>query len=127
VRRGLLDDLVADLLLALLEQRVVLREIRVAEHVGGDERVLLQRVVAREIGSARVARKHDLEQPRMPHPMLHELINVAHAERPVGHPDRQAVDRDLHHEARRHFLEVHGVVVEPVLVRQLLEPARVAA
>src|SRR5262249_6302603 len=41
VRSGLLDDLVTDLLLALLEQRVVLREVRVAEHVRGDERVLL--------------------------------------------------------------------------------------
>jgi len=62
VRRCLLDDLVADLLLALLEQRVVLGEICMAEHVRGDERVLLERVVPGEIGSTWVAREHDLEE-----------------------------------------------------------------
>ena len=126
VRSGLLDDLVAHLLLAALEQRVVLREVRVPEHVRRDERVLLQRVVAREVGAAGVAGEHHLEQPRVPHPVLHELVDVAHAERPMRHPHRQAVDRDLHHEARRHFLEVHGEVVEAARLRELLEPHRVA-
>ena len=127
VRRGLLDDLVADLFLALLEQRVVLREIRVAEHVCRDERVLLQRVVAREVGAAGITREHDLEEARVPHPMLDELIDVADAERPMRHAHRKPVDRDFHHEARRHLFEVHGVVVEPVAPRELLEPLRVPA
>jgi hypothetical protein len=89
----------------------------VAEHVRGDERVLLQRVVAGEIGSPWVAREHDLEESRVAHSVLHELIDVADAERPMRHPHRQAVDRDLHHEARRHLFELHGVVIEAVTLR----------
>src|SRR4051794_7098149 len=55
MRSRLLHDLVADLLLTPFEQRIVLREVCVAENVRRDERVLLQRVVAREIRSARIA------------------------------------------------------------------------
>src|SRR5690606_9618334 len=87
--------------------------------------VLLKRVVAREIGAARIAGEYDLEQPRVPHAVLNQLIDVAHAERPVRHAHGQAVNGHLHHEARRHLLEVHGVVVEPAVAGELLEPARV--
>jgi hypothetical protein len=61
MRSRLLHDLVPHLLLAALEQRVVLREVRMAEHVRGHERVLLKRVVAGQIRAARVAGEHDLE------------------------------------------------------------------
>ena len=116
VRGRLLDDSVTDLLLAALEQRIVLREIRVAEHVRRDERVLLQRVVAGEIRAAGIAWENHLEQPRMTHPVLDQLVDVAHAERPVRHAHRQTIDGDLHHEARRHLLELHGVIVEAVVL-----------
>ena len=126
MRGRLLDDAVADLLLAALEQRVVLREVGVAEHVRRHERVLLQRVVAGEIRAARVAGEDDLEQPRVAHAVLHELIDVADAERPVRHAHRQTIDGDFHHEARRHLLELHGVVVEAVLVGERLRAAGVS-
>ena len=73
VRGCLLDDAVADLLLTALEERIVLREVRVSEHVRGHERVFLKRVVAREVGAARIAGEDDLEEPRMTHAVLNEL------------------------------------------------------
>jgi len=118
MRGRLLDDLVADLLLAALEQRVVLGEVGVAEHVRSDERVLLQRVVAGEIGAPGIAGEHDLEQARVAHAVLHELIDVADAERPVRHAHGKTIHGDFHHEARGHFLELHGVVVETVALRE---------
>ena len=47
VAGGVLDDALADLLLAAAEQQVVAREIRVPEHVGGDQNVLSQPVARR--------------------------------------------------------------------------------
>ena len=56
VASRLLDDAITDLLLAALEQGVVLREVGMTQHVRKDECVLLQRVVAGQIGAAGVAR-----------------------------------------------------------------------
>jgi hypothetical protein len=53
--------------------------------------------------------------------MLDQLIDVAHAERPMRHADRQAVDGDLGHEAFRHHLEFDRVVLEPLRARQLFD------
>ena len=117
----LVDDPVADFLLAAPEQLVVLGEIRVPEHVGHDQRVLLQAVALGEVGAPRVAGEHDLEQPRVAHAVLDQLVDVAHAEGPVRHAHRQAVDGHFHHEAVGHFLELHGVVVEALGAGQLLE------
>jgi hypothetical protein len=49
-------------------------------------------------GMARVAGEHDLENFGMPHVLAHQLVDVAHAERPVPHPHRQAIHGDLDHE-----------------------------
>ena len=49
VSRGVLDDVLAHLLLAALEQQVVTREIRVTEHVCRHEDVLCEPVAVREI------------------------------------------------------------------------------
>jgi hypothetical protein len=106
-------------------ERVVFREVRVAEHVRRDERVFLQRIVAREVSAPRVSREDDFEEPRVAHAVLNEVVDVPDAERPVRHPHGQAVDRDLHHEARRNFLELDWVVIEPLLARQSFEPGRV--
>ena len=35
--RRVLDDVLADLLLAALEEQIVLREVRVPKHMGGDK------------------------------------------------------------------------------------------
>ena len=109
---GVLDDVLAHLLLAAPEQQVVAREVRVTEHVRGDQDVLREAVARGQIGVARVAGKHHLEQARVPHVALDELIDVAHAERPVRHAHRQPVDGDLHHEAVGHRLEVDRVELE---------------
>src|SRR4051812_6473983 len=49
----------------------------------------------------------------MPHRLANELMDVAHAERPVRHTNRQAVDRHLVHETARNELEIDRVVIEP--------------
>jgi hypothetical protein len=125
VRRGHLDDVGAGLLVEAREKRVVLRKVRVPEHMRGDERVLGDRVAVHEVGMARVAGEHHLEDPRMPHALANELVDVAHAERPVRHPHRQPVDRDLGHQRRGRELEVDRVIVEPQLLRQDLQPGAV--
>ena len=106
------------------EQLVVLGEVGVAEHVRGDQRVLGERVAVHQEGAARIAGEHDLEDLRVAHALAHELVDVAHAEGPVRHAHRQAVDRDLGHEARRRHLEVDRVVVEPEALRERLDAAR---
>ena len=58
---------------------------------------------------ARIARKHNLEHARVAHVALNELIDVAHAERPVRHAHWQTVHRDLHHEGIGDGLEVDRV------------------
>ena len=84
-----------------------------AEHVRRDEDVLRRAVAAGKIRMPGIARKHHLEEPRVAHAVLHELIDVAHAERPVRHAHRQAVHGDFHHEAVRHLLEVHRMEIRP--------------
>ena len=100
---------------------VVLREVGVPDDVRGDERVLGERVRVHEEGAARVAREHDFEDLRMPHALAHELVDVAHAEGPVRHADRQAVDGDFGHQALRRELEVDRVIVEPLALREPLD------
>src|SRR5579862_899864 len=60
-----------------------------------------------------VAGEYHLEQTRMTHVALDQLIDVAHAEGPVRHAHRQPVDGDLHHECVRNRLELHGVKIQP--------------
>ena len=98
VRGGVLDDVAAGHVVEAREELVVLREVGVPDDVRGDERVLGERVRVHEEGAARVAREHDFEDLRMPHALAHELVDVAHAEGPVRHADRQAVDGDFGHQ-----------------------------
>ena len=127
VRRGFLDDVAAGHVVEAREELVVLGEVGVAQHVRGDQRVLGERVAVHQEGVAGVAGEHHLEDLRMPHALAHQLVDVAHAEGPVRHAHRQAVDRDLDHEARRHELEVDRVVVEAEALRERFEPLRVLA
>jgi hypothetical protein len=43
--RGLFDDVIANLLLAMPEQEIVLGEVGMAKYVRGDQRVFLKAVV----------------------------------------------------------------------------------
>ena len=104
-----LHDALAHLFLAAAKQEVIAREVRVSEHVRGDQDVLGEPVALGEVGMARIAGKYHLEQPRIAHVALDQLIDVAHAEGPVRHAHRQSVDGDLHHEAVGHRLEVDRV------------------
>ena len=125
LRGGMLDDVRSRHLLESRKQLVVFREIGVTQHVGGDQHVLGERIGADQVGMARIAGKHHLENPRMSHAAPDQLVDVAHAERPVRHSHRQAVDRDFHHESRRHQLEVNRVVIEPELACERLDARRV--
>ena len=116
-----LDDIFADLFLAAPEQHVVAREVGVTEHMRGHQHVLGNAVARREIRVPGIAGEHHLEQARVPHAVLDQLVDVAHAERPVRHAHRQAVDRDLHHEAVGHGLEVDGIEGEAGIERELLD------
>ena len=98
-----------------------------------------------QIGVARIAGEHHFEDPRVPHALAHQLVDVAHAERPVRHAHRQAVDRDLGHEAARararnrpgssrgralrERLDAPAVVVQASLIRSdtLMSSSRVPA
>src|SRR5687768_9450286 len=53
--------------------------------------------------------------------MLDQLIDVTNAKRPVRHADRQAVDRNLGHEAFRHHLEFDGVILQSLRTSQLFD------
>ena len=117
--RGGVDDVAAGHVVEAREELVVLREVGVPDDVRGDERVLGERVRVHEEGAARVAREHDFEDLRMPHALAHELVDVAHAEGPVRHADRQAVDGDFGHQALRRELEVDRV--EPLALREPLD------
>jgi hypothetical protein len=59
--------------------------------------------------------------------MLNELVDVAHTERPVRHAHRQAVDRDLGHEALGNDLELDRVILESLAARELLDARDVCA
>src|SRR3569833_841388 len=80
-----------------------------AQHVGGYENVFSEPVAGGEVCVARVAGKYHLEEARVAHVPLNELIDVANAERPVRHAHRQAVYGDLHHEGVRDSFEFNGV------------------
>src|SRR5271169_726251 len=69
-----------------------------------------------------VAGEHDFEQPGVAHVPLHQLVNVARAERPVRHAHRQTVDRYFGHEAVGNRLEYDGRPLEPEVARQILDP-----
>jgi hypothetical protein len=112
VRRRLLHDVAPGHLVEAREQLVVLGEVGVPQHVGGDQRVLGERVAVHQERAARVAGKHHLEDLRVAHALAHQLVDVAHAEGPVRHAHRQAVHRDLGHEARRRELEIYRVVIQ---------------
>jgi hypothetical protein len=121
LRRGVLDDVGARHLREACKEVVVLREIGVAKHVRGDQRVLGERVRIDEIAVARIAGEHHLEDPRVAHRLTDQLVDVAHAERPVRHADRQPVDRHLVHEVAGNELEIHRVIREPERLRQRLD------
>ena len=111
---GLFDDVIAGLLLHPPKQQVVLAEVGVAQHVGGDQDVLGFPVGVRQIGMPRIAGDHHLEDMGMAHAVLDQLIDVAHPERPVRHAHRQAIDRHFHHEAGRHLFELHRKIVQAI-------------
>ena len=121
--RRLLENASTRHLHRALEERVAPRKIRVPEHVRDDEHVLRERVRVDEIGLAGIAGKHHLEDPRVAHVPLHELADVANAERPVRHAHRKPVDRGLHHEAIGNELELDRVIAQPQLVRERLDAA----
>src|SRR6202166_4923419 len=58
---------------------------------------------------------------------LQELIDVASAERPVRHPHRQAVDRDLGHETVGYGFENDGGPGKPVFAGEIFETRQMAA
>ena len=124
---GVLDDALAHLLLAASEQQIVAREVRVPEHVSGHQDVLGEAVALGEIGVPGIAGKHHLEEPRVPHVALDELVDVAHAEGPVRHAHRQPVHGDLHHEAVGDRLEVDRVELQPRAGGELLDAPHVIA
>jgi hypothetical protein len=70
---------------------------------------------------ARIARVNDFENPRVPHLVLNELVDIAHTEGPVRHAHGQTVDCNLGHEARRYDLELDGIEVESEAVGKLLD------
>ncbi len=91
-----------------------------------DEGVFGHGIVFRHVGMARVAGKHDLENVRIAHFLMHELVDVAHAERPVTHAHGQAIDGDLVHEIVRHQFELDGRKCQAQLARQCFDARRVA-
>ena len=127
VARRMLDDVRAALVLTAAEQHVVLREIGVTEHVRGDQNVIREPVAGGEIRVAGIAGEHDLEEPRVAHMPLQQLIDIARAEGPVRHAHRQSVHGDLGHEAVGHRLEDDLGPVESELARETLELRHVTA
>ena len=105
VGRGMLDDLCVALILAAPKLQVIPGEIGMSEDVGGHQDVVGEAVAGREVGVSRVAGKHHLEQARIAHMPLQQLVDVARSEGPVRHAHRQSVDGDLGHEAVRYRLE----------------------
>gem|GEM_PF-7053605 len=112
VTGGQFDDLVTDFILNAPKQPVVLGEIRMTEHVCDHQRILGNTVAFGEIGTARVARKDNLVQTRMPHPALDHLVNIANTERPVRHAYRKPVDCNFQHETLRYLFEVQRKIIE---------------
>ncbi len=74
----------------------------------------------------RIAGKYDLEEPRVSHVPLNELIDVPHPERPVRHSHRQSVDGDFHHERVGDCLEIDRMELQARARRQLFDPLDVA-
>src|SRR6185437_4371705 len=127
VAGSMFDDVLADLLLATAEHQVVPGKIRMAEHMRGHQDIVGERVTLGHVGMTGVARKHHLEQTRIAHVPLDELVDVARAEGPVRHAHRQPVDGDLRHEAVGNRLEDDRRPLQAELASQLLEPRNVIA
>ena len=125
VRGGLLDDVLAHLILAAAKQQIVGREVGMTQHVRRHEHVLSGAIALRKVGAPGVAGEDDLEQARQSHAVLNELVDVPHAERPVRHTHGQTVDRDLGHEAFGHDFELDRVVLQPLRARELLDASDV--
>ena len=126
VRRGMFDDLCVALILAAPKLHVVLGKIRVPEDVRGHQHVVGKAIARREVGVARIAGKHHLEQAGVAHVPLQELVDVARPEGPVRHAHRQPVDGDLGHEAVRNRLEYDGRPIEPQPSGEILDLRHVA-
>jgi predicted MFS family arabinose efflux permease len=73
------------------------------------------------LGLTVIPGEHDLEDLGVAHALAHQLVDVAHAEGPVRHAHRQAVDRDLGHQAGRRDLEVDRVIVQAEPVGECLD------
>ena len=127
VRRRVLDDLCIALILAAPELQIILREIGVSEDVGGHQDIVGDAVAGREVGVSGVAGEHHLEQARIAHMPLQQLVDVTRSEGPMRHPHRQSVNGDLGHEAVRHRLEDDGRPVEPEPSRQILDLRNVSS
>ena len=104
-----LDDVLTDLALTSAEHQVVAREIGVAQHVGRHEDVFREPVARGQVGVAGIAGKHHLEEARVAHVPLDELVDVPDSERPVRHAHRQPVHGDLHHEGVGDRFELNRV------------------
>ena len=100
------------------KQLVILGKVGVAENMGDDQGIFGQRIVFLHEGLARVAREHDFENARVPHVLAYQLVNVAHAERPVAHPDRQAIDGYFDHEIGGYQVEGDGIKIQAQFERQ---------
>ncbi|MNU99981.1 hypothetical protein D3C71_901330 [compost metagenome] len=125
-RRALFQDVLARHGAETQKQGIAAGEVGVAQHVGRDEGVFRHGIVLGHVGMARVAGKHDFEHMRVAHLLMHELVDVAHAERPVAHAHGQAIDGDLGHEAVRYQLELDGRKLQPHFLRQRFDARRVA-
>ena len=121
VAGGVLDDLGVALFLATAEQHIVLGKVRMPEHVGGHEHVVRETVARGEVRTTRIAGEHDLEQARIAHVPLQQLVDVARAERPVRHAYRQSVHGDFRHEAVGNGLEDDRRPVESEFAGQVFE------
>src|SRR5690625_967119 len=81
MRRRLLDNVIAGLSLATDKQGIVMREIGVSEHMRCNQAVFLETVTINEISAVRIAWEHDFEDLRVPHLVLHHLVDPAHPEK----------------------------------------------
>ena len=119
--RALLEDMAARHGAKAHKQLVAAGKVGMAQHMRGDQGIFGQRIVFRHVGVAGVAGEHDFEDMRVAHLLMHELVDVAHAKRPVAHAHGQAIDGDLGHEAVGHQLEVDAVEFQAQRPGQLLD------
>ncbi|PMQ07767.1 hypothetical protein JaAD80_27770 [Janthinobacterium sp. AD80] len=125
-RRALFQDVLAGHGAEAHEQRITPCKVRMAQHMGCHQGVFRHRVVFRHVGMAGVAWEHDLKNMRMAHLLVHELMNVAHAKRPVAHAHWQAVNGDLRHETVGYEFKVDRGEFQAQFQRQRLDARRMA-